>query len=88
MKKTDKIKAILDNKEEMRKCEKSPVYFYNKYMRRKGERKLSEKEYASRQKQAIEMMNGAPLLKLRSHYKDRPLLPKDCYERPTKQKTK
>lgn len=89
MNRIDKIKAmLLDDKEEMRKCEESPVYFYNKYIRRKGDIKFTEEEYADWQKQAKRLMDGVPLLKIRSHYKDRPLLPKDCYKQITKQKTK
>lgn len=67
------------DQEELQKCKDSPVYFYNKYVRKKDEKKLTEAEYADFVKQ-VEYQRNIPL-KLRKHYKDRPLLPSECYEK-------
>lgn len=42
-----KIDALLleEHKEEMQKCKDDPVYFYNKYVRREGDRELTKEEY-------------------------------------------
>ena len=64
---------------ELQKCKDEPVYFYNKYVRKDGMKELTEKEYTDFVKQ-VEYQKNMPL-KLRSHYKDRPLLPSDCYDK-------
>ena len=64
---------------EVQKCKDSLVYFYNKYVRKEGQRELTKAEYEAFVKQA-EYQRNMPL-KLRSHYKDRPLLPSDCYDK-------
>lgn len=33
------------DKEEIERCQQSPAYFYNRYIRREGEKVLSEEEY-------------------------------------------
>lgn len=35
---------LIDHAEEMKRCE-NPVYFYNKYVRKEGEKMMTEKEY-------------------------------------------
>jgi hypothetical protein len=67
------------NQEELQKCKDSPVYFYNKYVRKEGQKELTEAEYNDFFKQ-VEYQRNMPL-KLRKHYKDRPLLPSECYEK-------
>ena len=67
------------DQEELQKCEDSPVYFYNKYVRKEGQKELTESEYKDFVKQ-VEYQRNMPL-KLRKHYKDRPLLPSECYEK-------
>lgn len=62
---------------EIKKCENSPVYFYNKYVRKEGQKELTEDDYKNFVKQ-IEYQRDNPL-KLRKAYKDRPLLPSECY---------
>lgn len=34
-----------EDKEELQKCKDSPLYFYNKYWRREGQREITESEY-------------------------------------------
>ena len=65
--------------EELQKCKDSPVYFYNKYVKKEGQKELTEDEYKDFVKQ-VEYQRNNPL-KLRSHYKDRPLTPDQCYEK-------
>lgn len=65
--------------DELQKCKDSPVYFYNKYVRKKGQKELTEAEYKDFIKQ-VEYQQNMPL-KLRNHYKDRPLTPDECYEK-------
>lgn len=67
------------DQEELQKCKDSPVYFYNKYVRKEGQKELTEAEYNDIVKQ-VEYQINMPL-KLRKHYKDRPLLPSECYKK-------
>jgi hypothetical protein len=67
------------DQEELQKCKDSPVYFYNKYVRKEGQKELTQAEYEDFVKQ-VEYQRNMPL-KLRSHYKDRPLTPDQCYEK-------
>jgi len=64
---------------ELQKCKDEPVYFYNKYVRKDDMKELTEKEYTDFIKQ-VEYQGNIPL-KLRIHYKDRPLLLSDCYDK-------
>ena len=59
------------DQDEFQKCKDSPVYFYNKYIRKEGQKELTKAEYEAFVKQA-EYQRNMPL-KLRRHYKDRPL---------------
>ena len=65
--------------EELQKCKDSHVYFYNKYVRKKGQKELTEVEYEDFVKQLKYQWNMP--LKLRSDYKDRPLTPEQCYKK-------
>jgi hypothetical protein len=67
------------DQEELQKCKDSPVYFYNKYVRKEGQKELTEAEYNDFVKQ-VEYKRNMPL-KLRKHYKYRPLLPRECYDK-------
>ncbi len=67
------------DQEELERCKKSPVYFYNKYVRKEEQKELTETEYENFVKQ-VEYQRNMPL-KLRKHYKDRPLLPSECYDK-------
>lgn len=67
------------DQEELQKCKDSPVYFYNKYVRKEGQKELTEAEYNDFVKQ-VEYQRNMPL-KLRKHYKDRPMLPSECFEK-------
>lgn len=67
------------DQEELQRCKDSPVYFYNKYVRKEGQKELTEAEYNDFVKQ-VEYQRNMPL-KLRKHYKDRPLFPSECYEK-------
>ena len=64
---------------EFQKCKDEPVYFYNKYVLKDGMKELTEKEYADFVKQ-VEYQRNMPL-KLQSHYKNRPLLLSECYDK-------
>lgn len=67
------------DQEELQKCKNSPVYFYNKYVRKEGQKELTEAEYEDFVKQ-LEYKRYMPL-KLRNHYKDRPLTPSQRYKK-------
>lgn len=67
------------DQKEFQKCKDSPVYFYNKYVRKEGQKELTKAEYDDFVKQ-VEYQRNMPL-KLRKHYKDRPLLPSECYKK-------
>ena len=67
------------DQEELQKCKDSPVYFYNNYVRKEGQKELTEAEYNDFVKQ-VEYQRNMPL-KLRKHYKDRPMLPSECFEK-------
>ena len=67
------------DKNELQKCKDSPVYFYNKYVRKETQRELTEAEYAELIKQS-EYQRNMPL-KLRRRYKDRPLTPEQMFEK-------
>lgn len=67
------------DQEELQKCKDSPVYFYNKYVRKEGQKELTEAEYNDFVKQ-VEYQRNMPL-KLRRHYKDHPMLPSECFEK-------
>src|SRR5690606_28162906 len=65
------------DQKELQKCKDSPVYFYNKYVRKEGQKELTKAEYDDFVKQ-VEYQRNMPL-KLRKHYKDQPLLPSECF---------
>ena len=65
--------------EEMKRCKQSPVYFYNKYFRKEGQKEMTEEEY-SNHVTMIEHMRSMPL-KLRSQYKDGPVFPSECFKK-------
>ena len=67
------------DQEELQKCKDSPVYFYNKYVRKEGQKELTKAEYEDFVKQ-VECQRNIPL-KLRIHYKDRPFTPNKCYKK-------
>jgi hypothetical protein len=67
------------DQEELQKCKDSLVYFYNNYVRKEGQKELTEAEYKNFVKE-IEYKRNMPL-KLRKHYNDRPLAPDQCYEK-------
>jgi hypothetical protein len=53
------------DQEELQKCKDSPVYFYNKYVRKEEQKELTEAEYNDFVKQ-VEYQRNMPL-KLRKH---------------------
>lgn len=67
------------DQEEIQKCKDSSIYFYNKYVRKEGQKELTEAEYNDFVKQ-VEYQRNMPS-KLRKHYKNRTLLPSECYEK-------
>ncbi len=67
------------DQKELQKCKDSPIYFYNKYVKKEGQRELTEVEYEDFIKHVRSQRNMP--LKLRNHYKDRPLTPDQCYEK-------
>lgn len=80
LKQTDVSSRLLSaDQEKLQKCKDSSVYFYNKYVRKEGQRELTESEYEDFVKQAAYQRNMP--LKLWNHYKDKPLLSSECYEK-------
>ncbi len=56
------------SEDELRKCEDSPAYFYNKNVRKKGQKKLTNEEFESFKQEVIALRN-TPQLKYRcAHY--------------------
>lgn len=39
------LRDLQQDKEELERCQQSPVYFYNKYVRKEGQKILTEEEY-------------------------------------------
>jgi len=64
--------------EELEKSENSPIYFYNKYVRKEGQKELTEKEYEEFVKQVEYKRNTPP--NSRNYHTDRPLTPNQCYK--------
>ena len=60
------IKTSIQNRlsladlDEMQKCRQSPVYFYNKYVRKEWEKELIEQEYSDFAKKAESLRNRTP----------------------------
>jgi hypothetical protein len=71
------MKRKIEILNEIRKCKDEPVYLYNKYVN--GIKKLTEKEYTNFVKQVEYHRNMR--LKLRSHYKERPLFTSESYDK-------
>lgn len=57
--------------EELKRCEDSPVYFYNKYVRKEGQKELSEFEL----KAMADEGDGSERAKA-----EYPMTPDQCYE--------
>ena len=57
--------------EELKRCEDSPVYFYNKYVRKEGQKELSEFEL----KAMADERDGSERAKA-----EYPMTPDQCYE--------
>lgn len=72
----DRLSAT--DQEELDKCKNSPVYFYNKYVRKEGQKEVTEAEWHA-VVEMIERKRNVPL-KLRKHYQDLPLLPDECFK--------
>jgi hypothetical protein len=57
-----KLEKLRDDKEERKKCEENPLYFYNNYMRREGDREFTQEEY-DRHVEMVELYrHGKPLI--------------------------
>ena len=56
-----KFQSLKDNKEEMKKCEESPLYFYNTYVQFEGKRPLTQEQYDLLVKEVELHRNGKPL---------------------------
>ena len=60
------IKTSIQNRlsladlDEMQKCRQSPVYFYNKYVRKEWEKELTEQEYSDFAKEVESLRNTPP----------------------------
>jgi hypothetical protein len=67
------------DQEEIQKCKDSPVYFYNRYVRKEGQKEFTEGEFLDFVKQ-VEYERNLPF-KLRKNYKNYPLLSSECYEK-------
>ena len=56
-----KLESLKDNEEEIKKCQESPLYFYNTYMLKEGQRPMEQQEYDLLVKQMEGYRNGIPL---------------------------
>jgi hypothetical protein len=64
---------------ELQRCIDSPVYLYNKYIKKEGQREITEAEYNDFVTQVKYRRNMS--LKLRSHYKDITSTLIQCYRK-------
>ncbi len=56
-----KLESLKGNEEEIKKCQESPLYFYNTYMLKEGQRPMTQQEYDLLVKQMEGYRNGIPL---------------------------
>lgn len=76
MKPSEKLRQA--DKDELQKCKDSPVYFFNKYVRKEGQEELTEETYKMYAKEA-ERQRNIPL-KLRKKYREYPLSLSECFK--------
>lgn len=63
-----KLASLKDNEEEMKKCQESPLYFYNTYMLKEGQRPMQQQEYDLLVKQMELYRNSVPVRMRRGNY--------------------
>ena len=67
------------NEQEIEKCKKDPLYFYNTYILPKGKKPLTQEEYNSMIKQVELYRNSIPIRMRRGNYVFmRPINPQDA----------
>ncbi len=64
--------------EELIRCQHDPVYFYNKYVRKEGQREVTQEEYDTILLFAKAYQDGIVLRGRAGIYY--PLLPKECFD--------
>jgi hypothetical protein len=77
---TDREKILIELKLEIDKCKDDPVYFYNKYVKKEGDKDITEEEY-DMWVDMVERQRHCPLKFRGNHLRQYPSLKKDCYER-------
>ena len=63
-----KLESLKDNEEEIKKCQESPLYFYNTYMLKEGQRPMEQQEYDLLVKQMELYRNSVPIRMRRGNY--------------------
>ena len=63
-----KLESLKDNEEEIKKCQESPLYFYNTYILKEGQRPMEQQEYDLLVKQMELYRNDIPLRMRRGNY--------------------
>ena len=88
MKQDNSIRTKLSqaDQDELQKCKQSPVYFYNKYVRKEGWKELSESEYENFVKEMDYIRNCR--IDFDKRYANRPVIipESECCELPTHSK--
>lgn len=56
-----KLEALRNNEEEIKKCEENPLYFYNTYVRKEGQKEFTQEEYDEFVRQVELYRHGKPL---------------------------
>lgn len=63
-----KLESLKDNEDEIKKCQESPLYFYNTYMLKEGQRPMEQQEYDLLVKQMELYRNSVPIRMRRGNY--------------------
>jgi hypothetical protein len=63
-----KLESLKNNEEEIKKCKENPLYFYNTYILKEGQRPMEQQEYDLLVKQVELYRNAIPLRMRRGNY--------------------
>ena len=63
-----KFNSIKNNREEVLKCQRNPLYFYNTYILKEGQTPLSQEEYDAKVKEVELYRNSIPIRLRRGNY--------------------
>lgn len=78
---SDKMLALKNDEEELRKCKESGAYFYNNYIRQEGERELTEEEWENHVKEVDKMRNTPTKIPRHLRREIYPLSPTEAFNK-------